>query len=98
MEKMTPHCPLNTVKELVKAGKVRATATAVQSARQMGFRPQAMFAELLNLERGEFYKSMTSYNNHTIWQDVYRHASPAGMIYIKLTVLDGVLVVSFKEL
>lgn len=82
----------------MKAGKVRSTATALQCARRLGFRPQAMFAELLNLERGEFYKSMTSYSNHAVWQDVYRHASPAGMLYVKLTVLDDVLVVSFKEL
>jgi len=98
MEKVTPHCPLSTIKELVSAGKVRAAATAVQCARRLGFSPKAMFAELLNLDRGEFYTSMTTYHNHTVWQDVYRHASPAGMLYIKLTVLDDVLVMPFKEL
>lgn len=98
MEKLTPHCPLSTIKKFVSAGKVRATASAAQCARRLGFSPKAMFAELLNLDREEFYKSMTTYHNHTVWQDVYRHASPAGMLYIKLTVIDDVLVVSFKEL
>ncbi len=86
------------VKELVAAGNVRSTATALQCARRLGFRSQAMFNEVLNLERGEFCKSMTSYNNHKIWQGVYHHASPAGMLYIKRTVVNDVLVVSFKEL
>lgn len=98
MEKHSPHCPLNTVKELVEAGKVRATATAVQCARQLGFRGDAMFEEILKLERSEFYKSMTTYENHKVWQDVYRHNCRAGMLYIKLTVLNDVLIVSFKEL
>lgn len=57
-----------------------------------------MFAEVLKLERREFYKSMTSYSTHAVWQDVYHHLSPAGMLYIKLMVQDDVLVVSFKEL
>ena len=54
--------------------------------------------ELLALNRGEFYKSMTTYNNHKVWQDVDRHASAVGMLYVKLTVIEDVLLVSFKEL
>ncbi len=57
-----------------------------------------MFAEIERLERDEFYKSMTTYANHTIRQDVYHHQSRSGMLYIKVTVVDDVLVVSFKEL
>lgn len=98
MEKHSPHCPLSKVKELVKAGKARATATAVQCARRLGFGGDAMFEEILTLERGEFHKSMTTYENHAVWQDVYRHASRVGMLYVKLTVLGDVLIVSFKEL
>ena len=70
MEKHSPHCPLNKVKELVEAGKVRATATAVQCARQLGFYGDALFEEILKLDRSEFYKSMTTYENHKVWQDV----------------------------
>jgi hypothetical protein len=32
------------------------------------------------------------------WQDVYRPATVAGEVYLKLTVIDEVLIVSFKEL
>lgn len=33
-----------------------------------------------------------------LWQDVYRPASRAGGVYLKLTVVDDLLIVSFKEL
>lgn len=47
----------------------------------------------------DFYKSMTTYADHRIWQDVY-HAKTANSAdaYLKLTVIDDVLIVSFKEL
>jgi motility quorum-sensing regulator/GCU-specific mRNA interferase toxin len=34
----------------------------------------------------------------TGWQDVYRPTTPVGEVYLKLTVIDDVLIVSFKEL
>ncbi|MCK5228824.1 MAG: type II toxin-antitoxin system MqsR family toxin, partial [Desulfobulbaceae bacterium] len=43
-------------------------------------------------------KSMTTYTDHRIWQDVYRPETSAGDVYLKLTVIDEVLIVSFKEL
>lgn len=46
----------------------------------------------------DFYKSMTTHADHTIWQDVYRPSTKAGDVYLKLTVVDDVLIVSFKEL
>jgi motility quorum-sensing regulator/GCU-specific mRNA interferase toxin len=36
MEKRTPHCKLAAVKALVEAGKVRATASAYNGAREIG--------------------------------------------------------------
>lgn len=53
---------------------------------------------LLALKPSDFYKSMTTYADHTIWQDVYRPSTKAGDVYLKLTVIDDVLIVSFKEL
>jgi motility quorum-sensing regulator/GCU-specific mRNA interferase toxin len=78
MEKRTPHCKLVVVKNLLAAGKVRATVSA--------------------LTPRDFYKSMTTHADHRIWQDVYRPKTPAGDVYLKLTVIDDVLIVSFKEL
>jgi Motility quorum-sensing regulator, toxin of MqsA len=36
--------------------------------------------------------------DHSVWQDVYLPSTPVGDVYLKLTVIDDVLIVSFKEL
>jgi motility quorum-sensing regulator/GCU-specific mRNA interferase toxin len=41
---------------------------------------------------------MTTFADHTIWQDVYRPMTKSGEVYLKLTVVDDLLIVSFKEL
>ncbi len=46
----------------------------------------------------EMNKSMPTHADHTVWQDVYRTNTGAGEAYLKLTVIDDVLIVSFKEL
>lgn len=40
---------------------------------------------------------MTTYVDHTVWQDVYRPQTAMGQVYLKLTLLEDVLIVSFKE-
>ncbi len=100
MEKWTPHCKLSVVKSLVESGKVRATASAYQGALELGIEDLAgMCAVVLSLSASDFHKSMTTHADHSIWQDVY-HAKTAsgGTVYLKLTVIDDVLIVSFKEL
>lgn len=58
-----------------------------------------MCAVVLELTPADFYKSMTTYADHTVWQDVY-HAKTASEdeVYLKLTVINDVLIVSFKEM
>jgi hypothetical protein len=41
---------------------------------------------------------MATYNDHTVWQDVYRPKTQYGDVYLKLTLLDDLVIVSFKEL
>ncbi len=57
-----------------------------------------MLAVLLQLTTDDFYKSMTTHTDYTVWQDVYRPSTQAGDVYLKLTVINDVLIVSFKEL
>ncbi|MEC5218905.1 motility quorum-sensing regulator/GCU-specific mRNA interferase toxin [Actimicrobium sp. GrIS 1.19] len=100
MEKGTPHCKLSVVKALIEAGKVNATASAFNGARELGINDLAgMCAVVVSLTSADFYKSMTTHADHRIWQDVY-HAKTANSadVYLKLTVIDDVLIVSFKEL
>lgn len=98
MEKRTPHCKLIVIKALVDAGKVRTTHAARSGANELGFEQSDMFAVVMALTPADFYKSMSTYADHTIWQDVYRPSTRAGDVYLKLTVIDDVLIVSFKEL
>ncbi len=58
-----------------------------------------MCTVVLALTSTDFYKSMTTHADHRIWQDVYRTKTTNGDdVYVKLTVIDDVLIVSFKEL
>jgi motility quorum-sensing regulator/GCU-specific mRNA interferase toxin len=57
-----------------------------------------MLNTVMALTSADFYKSMTAHADHTVWQDVYRPTTPSGDLYLKLTVIDDVLIVSFKEL
>jgi motility quorum-sensing regulator / GCU-specific mRNA interferase toxin len=98
MEKSRPHCKLTVVKALVVAGKVRATHSARLGASALGMELSDVLAVLMALKPGDFYKSMTTHADHTVWQDVYRPSTGAGDVYLKLTVMDDVLIVSFKEL
>jgi motility quorum-sensing regulator / GCU-specific mRNA interferase toxin len=101
MEKSTPHCKLKRVKELIELDLVRATNVARMGATALDFDFEGMITVLQSLTSEDFYKSMTSHVDHKIWQDVYRPrvTTDAGEIdlYIKLTVVDDVLIVSFKE-
>ncbi len=100
MEKGTPHCKLPVVKALIEAGQVRATASAFNGARELGINDlSGMCAVVLALTSTDFYKSMTTQADHRVWQDVYRAKTAKGdEVYLKLTVIDDVLIVSFKEL
>ena len=57
-----------------------------------------MLAVVLALTTADFYKSMTTHADHEVWQDVYQPSTSVGDVYLKLTVVDDVLIVSFKEL
>ena len=98
VEKPTPHYKLTVVKAYVEAGKVRATSSARLGATALGLELPDMLAVLIALTLADFYKSMTTHADPSIWQDVYRPNTPAGDVYLKLTVIDDVLIVSFKEL
>jgi motility quorum-sensing regulator / GCU-specific mRNA interferase toxin len=89
---------LTQVKALVDAGKVRATRSSRMGATGLGFALSDILAVVMALTPADFYKSMTTHADHTVWQDVYRPSTQAGDVYLKLTVMDDVLIVSFKEL
>lgn len=81
------------------APRMRVTIVATRSAAALGFGRTEVMATIQTMQRSQFYKSMTSYADHRIWQDVYHVPSPAGVLYVKFTA-DAVAefsLLSFKE-
>jgi motility quorum-sensing regulator / GCU-specific mRNA interferase toxin len=78
--------------------KLNVTGSAVRTAAAIGFGRAEIVATIQTMERAHFYKSMTSYWDHRIWQDVYHVPSEVGPLYVKFTA-DAVtefLLLSFK--
>ena len=98
MEKRTPQCKLAVVKAMLAAGKVRTTVSALAGGAALGFGFEEIIGVVAALTPRDFYKSMTTHADHRVWQDVYRPKTLAGAVYVKLTVINDVLIVSFKEL
>ena len=98
MEKHTPHYLLSDVKTLLDEGRVRSTISALASGAALGFDFDGILDVVKALTPADFYKSMTTHADHRVWQDVYRPTTKAGDVYLKLTVVGDVLIVSFKEL
>ena len=93
MEKRKPHYVLSVLKELFRKGeKTRAiTNTALKGAASEGYMTVDDIGEVIEKLCSEhFYKSMTEYHNHKVWQDVYRYQDGEKALYIKLQLsFDG---------
>ena len=98
MEKKKPHHKLDLVKSLIRDNQVTATKVAMQGANDLNLTFEDMKLIILNLTTKDFYKSMTSYADHTQWQDVYRPMTPQGKVYLKFTIIQDVVIFSFKAL
>ena len=97
MEKRKAHYPLTKVKRLIKDRRVEFTLTAVTGGAAMGFNANEMLDVVSNLENRNLYKSMTAHAGHTVWHDVYHSDTPRGVVYLTLTIVDRLLIISFKE-
>ena len=86
-EKRKPTYDLEAIKAVfATVAGLHATGSAVRGAAALGF-------------GRHFQKSMTSYADHRVWQDVYHVPSERGELYVKFTA-DAVtefLLLSFKE-
>jgi motility quorum-sensing regulator/GCU-specific mRNA interferase toxin len=100
MEKYTPHYDLAVIKADVKRlGRKAFTRTAEECGERLGFGIEEMQDVIYELRNWMLYKSMTTYGDHRVWQDVYHTHSKGREIYIKVTYrTDGrPPVISFKE-
>ncbi len=99
MDKRTPHHELVRMQaQVARLGTAAFTKTAMDGGRRMGLTTSEMLAVIASLTRRNFYKSMTTYADHRIWQDVYYAATPVKKdAYIKITLRDTAPVIQFKE-
>jgi motility quorum-sensing regulator/GCU-specific mRNA interferase toxin len=101
MEKAKAHYPLAEIQaEVARRGAAAFTRTALCNGRAMGLMAGQMVDVVRVLGRGDFYKSMTTHADHTVWQDVYHAMTPVGKeAYIKVTGTGAGLppVIQFKE-
>ena len=85
--------------EKFKSSNFRTTQTARNSALDLGFDIFGVHNVVSTMQPEHFYKSMTSYQNHKVWQDVYHVPYDDMILYIKFTedVISEFLLLSFKE-
>jgi motility quorum-sensing regulator / GCU-specific mRNA interferase toxin len=89
-EKRKPHYVLSVLKEFFLSEKTRhITKLAHKGAVAMGYMDDDdMLTVISKLCSEHFYKSMTIYGNHKVWQDVYRYQDGEKSLYIKLQLSD----------
>ncbi|MBC3376792.1 type II toxin-antitoxin system MqsR family toxin [Pseudomonas sp. SWRI92] len=100
MEKSIPHYDLAVVKaEVLRLGSKAFTLSAQEGGRSMSLSTARMLRIIASLEYRMLHKSMTTYADHRVWQDVYHTAFQDREIYIKVTYRPGGghPVISFKE-
>ncbi|MEK7245571.1 MAG: type II toxin-antitoxin system MqsR family toxin [Pseudomonadota bacterium] len=100
VEKRKPTYDLAAIqKQFGEPDGYRITVSAQDFAFSLGLDRGGVVALVQSIERRHFYKSMTTYRDHRIWQDVYHAGHGKLTLYVKFTLgLDGYyLLISLKE-
>lgn len=86
LEKQTPHFDAGQMKALVaQHGEKCFTLSARQGYQLMKLSEQEAKAAILAMDPDLcFYKSMTSFANESMWQDVYHVPTSKGLAYVKV--------------
>ena len=100
MEKRKPHYDLADVKAaFADPAALNRSFVSKRGADALGMDDAAVVATIQALAAADFEKSMTSYADHRVWQDVYRPKAAGIELYVKFT-LDAqraLFLISFKE-
>ena|SRR4051794_12382934 len=100
MEKRRPHYDLASIKVTFSTvAGLRLTTTSLTFATlDLGLTEAGIVDLIQSVERGHFYKAMTSIGDHRIWQDVYHLPFEARLLYVKFTTDEtGYLLISLKD-
>lgn len=98
MDKLKPSHDLEAFKVAFSRYRT-ATKTALLTAEAIGYARKDIAVVIKRLRASDFIKSMTSYNDHRQWQDVYIVEDRGKPIYLKFTnhVLTEFILLSFKR-
>ena len=100
MEKRKPHYALASIKSAFSnPDTINRPVISKQGSDDLGMDDTDVLAVIQAMGPPDFDKSMTSFNDHRIWQDVYLPLVESRTIYVKFT-LDAqqeFLLISFKE-
>ncbi len=100
MEKRRPHYLLSDIKAgFADPAKLNRSYDSKQGADALKMDDEAVVAAIQALRTADFDKSMTSYANHQVWQDVYKPKVNGKRLYVKLTLdsMNALFLISFKE-
>jgi len=71
-EKRKPTYDLDAFKAAFSiADRLKITGSALKDAASLGFGRADIVETIQIMQRRHFYKSMTAYRDHRVWQDVY---------------------------
>lgn len=98
-EKKIPHHDLEKIKAAFADGAGAITKKAAADAAALGCGYDEIAAVIQTIAKDQFYKSMTSNYDNTVWQDVYHVPNADGTLYVKFTDNGGpdFVLLSFKE-
>ena len=103
VEKLRPHYALKKIKSLLCSEESReVTRTSREGAVALGYMDvEEMLAIIDTLTQKNFYKSMTTQHDTSLWQDVYKISNESeNKIYIKLQLSPDkrkAIVIQFKR-
>ena len=100
MEKRKPHYALADIKAaFADPATLNRSFVSKQGADALGMDDGAVVVTMQALAAADFEKSMTSYADHRVWQDVYRPKAAGTELYVKVTLdaQQALFLISFKE-
>jgi len=100
MEKKRPTYDLEAIKAAFRSVETLAiTSTALRNATALGFDRFGIVGVIASINRRMFYKSMTTFTDHRLWQDVYHVPVGDMVLYVKFQAdsITEFMLVSFKE-
>ena len=100
MEKRRPTYDLEAIKLAIGSTDTLAmTTSALRDVTALGFDRGGIVEAIAGIDRRMFFKSMTTFADHRVWQDVYHVPARDVLLYVKFQadVVTEFTIMAFKE-